>query len=143
MNNNSHYIHDLYKFYTSTSNDNNVDIKLFRAITKDFGTLVSDKLLKRSQCLRMPHMMGDLIIVKSKITCFDTRFLQIDFKATKELGKTVYHLNEHSNGYKVSMRWFKNFKFTNYRDFAFVMTRANKRLLAQLFKNKITDYPEI
>lgn len=142
MSNGSHYIHDLYNYYKQTTIENSIDLKTFRAITADFGILVSDQLLSGSKRFKMPHKLGSLAIVKYKPIYYDSRCLSIDFQATKKYGKTIYHLNEHTNGYKVGMHWYKTNKFDNYKDFMFVMTRANKRKLAQLFKNKITDYPE-
>nr|DAG45344.1 MAG TPA: hypothetical protein [Caudoviricetes sp.]DAV24016.1 MAG TPA: hypothetical protein [Bacteriophage sp.] len=33
--------------------------------------------------------------------------MSVDYKSSKEEGKKIYHLNEHSNGYKYRLYWSK------------------------------------
>nr|DAQ64950.1 MAG TPA: hypothetical protein [Bacteriophage sp.] len=33
--------------------------------------------------------------------------MSVDYKSSKEEGKRIYHLNEHSNGYKYRLYWSK------------------------------------
>lgn len=143
MNSGSHCMHDLYKYYKSQDTVFKADYKLFRAIIIDFGTLVSKALLEQSKQLIMPYRLGIMQVVKYRPKTYTHKSLSVDFLMTKKLGKVVYHLNEHSNGFKVRLYWQKAHKFENYKKYAFIMTRANKRMLAFLFKNKITDYPEL
>lgn len=142
MNKGSHYLHDLYNYYSDNEQSNKVDYSTFKAVLQDFGKLVSEDILDNSKLFKMPYKLGSLSIVKYRPKHYDARCLSIDFQATKKYGKTIFHLNEDTGGFKVGMKWSKIFKFDNYKDFMFVMTRNNKRKLAQLFKNKITDYPE-
>lgn len=63
--------------------------------------------------------------------------LSKDYKASKEEGKTIFHLNEHSGGYKYRLYWSKVPRsFPDKYKYQLLLVRANKRHLAQLiFKN--------
>jgi len=69
--------------------------------------------------------------------------LSKDYKTSNELGKTIYHLNEHSDGYKYRLYWSKNENtFPDIYKYRLSLVRANKRKLAQLIFNK-HDYINI
>jgi len=53
----------------------------------------------------MPFRLGTIYIVKYKPKNLNSRSLSIDFHQTKLLGKTIYHLNDHSDGYKYRLFW--------------------------------------
>jgi hypothetical protein len=66
------------------------------------------------------------------------------YAETKKVGKIVYHLNEHSNFYKYRYYWNKhNMLNHNKTMYQLIMTRDNKRRLAQIIKNKERDYLEL
>ena len=57
--------------------------------------------------------------------------------------KMIFHLNEHTNGFKYRAYWCKhNMLTTNKTHYQLVMTRDNKRHLAQILKNRVRDYVE-
>ena len=57
--------------------------------------------------------------------------LSKDYKTSKELNKTIYHLNEHSNGYKYRLYWSKNKNtFPDIYKYNLSLVRQNKRKLA-------------
>ena len=67
----------------------------------------------------------------------------IDYKTSKEEGKKIYHLNEHSNGYKYRLYWTKIPRtFPKRYMYQIQFVRDNKRHLAQLIFNK-QDYINI
>ena len=85
--------------------------------------------------------MGYLKIVKRKIR-FENN-LAVDWKTTNEVGKKVYHMNDHSGGYKYIFKWVKaNVIIQNKLLYRLVITRDYKRGLAQLIKGKKVDYYE-
>jgi hypothetical protein len=55
----------------------------------------------------MPCGLGYLQIGKYKPKELSSKSLSIDYKASKEYDKKIYHLNEHSNGYKFRLYWSK------------------------------------
>ena len=100
-------------------------------------------LLYKGESFRLPQGLGFVQIVKYKPKEYNNKSLSIDYKSSMDLNKQVYHLNEHSNGYKFRLYWSKQpFSFTNRYKYQLCFTRANKRKLAQLiFNNK--DYLDI
>ena len=62
--------------------------------------------------------------------------LSVDFKSSAEYGKTIYHLNEHSDGYKYRLYWSKVPQtFPDRYRYQLSLVRQNKRQLAQLIFN--------
>lgn len=69
--------------------------------------------------------------------------LSVDYKASKEYNKKIYHLNEHSEGYKYRLYWSKLPRvFPDRYKYQLCLVRQNKRKLAQLIFNK-QDYIDI
>lgn len=67
----------------------------------------------------------------------------MDYKASAEEGKRIYHLNEHSGGYKYRLYWSKIPKtFPDRYRYQLQLVRKNKRELAQLIFNH-KDYINI
>ena len=88
--------------------------------------------------------MGTIQIVKHKPKEYTGKSLRIDYAESKKTGKVIYHLNEHSNFYKYRIYWNKQNMITpNKTKYQLVMTRDNKRHLAQIIKNHIRDYREL
>ena len=74
----------------------------------------------------------------------DKRSLRIDYQATKQTGKLIFLLNEHSDMFKYRFMWSKvDMLATNKSKYQLVATRANKRTLAQIIKNREMDYEEV
>lgn len=46
-------------------------------------------------------------VVKYRPKSLTPKSLSIDYKASKEYDKKIYHLNEHSDGYKFRLYWSK------------------------------------
>lgn len=146
MNKKNHYIHDFYNHYDSLDLSNKVEYSLFKSIIERFGTLLSEALLDYSKELILPYYLGSMQILKYKPKSYvpGSGSVSVDFHLTKLYGKTIWHLNEHSDGYKYRLLWSKiNGRFINKDKYMFIMSRANKRKLAQIIKNKQTDYPEL
>ena len=88
--------------------------------------------------------MGSLYVFKKKPIKYNFTYLRVDFKATKDMNKTILHLNEHSDGYNYRFRWSKkDMMLKNSSLYELVMTRKNKRRLANAIKNEGKDYIEI
>lgn len=102
----SYTIRDMYKSYKEI--DENVDYLRFKRILDQFNTNLLDSLLNASEGFKMPCRLGFICIVKYRPKSYTNKSLSKDYKLSKELGKTVYHLNEHSDGYKYRLYWSKN-----------------------------------
>lgn len=131
-----------YDIYNNYDKRDQVHYSTFRNIVDKMNDSIL-YVLQNGQNYKLPCSLGNVQIVKYKPKEYTKHSLSIDFNESKKLDKMVYHLNEHSNGYKYRLHWSKQpFTFTNRYKYQLCFTRANKRQLAQLiFNNK--DYLDI
>jgi hypothetical protein len=109
----------------------------FKRILDEFNKTIKDEVLESSGSFKMPLGLGYVCIVKYKPKSYTAKSLSKDYKSSKEEGKTIYHLNEHSNGYKYRLYWSKTPRtFPARYKYQLLMVRENKRHLAQLIFNK-------
>ena len=96
-----------------------------------------------SKEVKLTCRMGTLQIVKHQPKEYTGKSLRWDWKSTRELGKPVYYLNEHSNFFKYRFFWSKqDCIIPNRIKYMFVASRENKRDLAKLIFSKQCDYIE-
>lgn len=120
-----------------------IDYTKYRQIVTEFFQHLRDMLLEESRKVRLPYRLGTIQIVKKRPKHLDARSLRIDYQATKQFNKLIFLTNEHSDFFKYRIHWSKiNVIVPNKSKYQLTMTRANKRHLAQLIKNKIHDYEE-
>ena len=137
----SYTILDMYTAYQNESIE--VPYSRFKRILDAFNKIILDSILERSESFKMPLGLGFVCIVKYKPKSYTDKSLSKDYKSSKEEGKTIYHLNEHSNGYKYRLYWSKVPQtFPDRYKYQLMMVRANKRHLAQLIFNNY-DYINI
>lgn len=143
----SYTVASFYNAYLdSIEGDTVYDIpyKLYRQIVVDYFQFLRDELLERSKRIRLPYRLGTAQIIKHKPKFYDKRSLRIDYQASKQYNKMIFLTNEHSDFYKYRMHYDKtNVLVPNKSKYQLILTRANKRHLAQLIKNHITDYEEL
>lgn len=136
-----------YESYMEYVEDNplyQVEYRLFRDIINDYFKYLRDELIEKGKEVKLPCRMGTIQIVKHKPKEYTGKSLRIDYAESKKAGKIIYHLNEHSNYYKYRAYWNKQNMITpNKTKYQLVMTRDNKRHLAQIIKNHIRDYREL
>ncbi len=100
-------------------------------------------MFERSEGFKMPYGLGFIQIIKYRPKSFSSKSLSVDYKASKEYNKKIYHLNEHSDGYKFRLYWSKLPRTIADRyKYQLCLVRQNKRKLAQLIFNK-HDYINI
>jgi hypothetical protein len=115
----------------------------FKRISEAFNKLISDSILDASEGFKMPYGLGYVRIIKYKPKTYTSKSLSVDYKSSKAEGKTIYHLNEHSDGYKFRLYWSKLPQtFPDRYRYQLKLIRANKRKLAQLIFNH-KDYINI
>lgn len=126
---------DMYKQYKKDYGDD-VDYKQFKDILDKFNEQILNCLLQSSGGFKMPFGLGYVQIVKYKPKSMTPKSLSVDFKSSAEYGKTIYHLNEHSDGYKYRLYWSKVPQtFPDRYKYQLSLVRQNKRQLAQLIFN--------
>lgn len=134
-----------YDIYQSYIKNTSVDIPYtrFKRILETFNRSILESLLERSEGFKMPYGLGYIQIVKYKPKSYSKKSLSVDYKTSKEEGFRVYHLNEHSDGYKYRLFWSKLPQtFPDRYKYQLMLVRKNKRHLAQLIFNR-KDYIDI
>ena len=127
---------DVYKYYKKTIiPELQVDKQTFRKICDEFNKLIIEEILINSEEIRFPYRLGTLRIKKSKMKYDDKNKLKIDWAASRKLGKRIYHLNDHTGGYKYRFYWTKGI-VKNITAYSFIPTRTNARTLASILKDK-------
>lgn len=121
-----------------------VDMKTYRAIVLDYFKYIRDEIIQNCKEFKFPYRLGTLQVIKHMPKTFTNQSLRWDWKATKETGKPVYLLNEHSDYWKFRFHWSKkNCLLTNKSKYQFIASRRNKRDLAKIIFQGVNDYPEL
>lgn len=131
---------DIYESYPYKERDSKyyVDKKTYVELNKDFYQLLMIYLITTGNTYKFPSGFGHIKVRKRRQTSD-----RIDFKKTRELGKTIYFTNMHSNGYYARFKWYKSKVYLQNKNmYKFVPVRAMKRLLAKEIKdnNTILNY---
>ena len=121
-----------------------IDYKTYRSIVTDYFKHLQNKLIEEGKMIKLPYRLGNVQIIKSRPKHLDKRSLRIDYQATKQYNKLILLDNLHSDGFKMRCWWNKiDMLVSNKSQYQLVMTRANKRRLAQCIKQRLCDYEEI
>jgi hypothetical protein len=152
-------IKEIYKYYKSYS-ENPVEYQIFVRAWKDFAEQIINDIVFTGKDFMMPFRIGNLGIRKHKIIVnvnadgtIDKRYLRPDWASTKKLWEDdpeakkrkqlVFHLNKHFRGFNCKWFWDKSTcSITNQTAYSLVMSRTNKRKLAQAIFSGEVDYYE-
>lgn len=133
-----------YKDYIEQDSVYDVDFKTFKGIVVDYFKYIRDEIMLKSKEVKLPFRMGTLQVVKHQPKEFTNKSLRWDWKSTKELGKPVYYLNEHSGFFKYRFFWSRqDCNIPNRSKYMFIASRKNKRDLCKIIKSKQCDYIEV
>lgn len=143
---NPYTLKDMFTFYKNEVEGSklyDIEYSEYVDIVTSFYKTMMDHILLEAGKFYMPYGFGDISIIKFKQNINTIDHKQLDWKATNEVGKRVYHLNEHSKGYRYLFQWdkFKS-RIKKLYLYRFQLTRTNKRRLAQLVKSDKYDYYE-
>ncbi len=120
-----------------------VPYSTYMRILDEMCNVILDYVFNRSDGFKMPFGLGFIQVGKYRPKNLNAKSLSVDYKASKEYNKTIYHLNEHSNMYKYRLYWSRIPQtFPDRYKYQLCLVRQNKRQLAQLIFNK-QDYLEI
>lgn len=145
---NPYNLSDMYVKFSEENEDNplyNVDRDLFYTLCSEFYQKIVEGIIYKDKEFKTPFSVGSIYVQKYQPDFEDikTRTSFIDWKNTAKLGKIVYHLNEHSNGFKFTIKWKKKRNIIRYIEiYKFVPTRMFKRTLAKVIKNRENDFLE-
>lgn len=139
---------DSYNYYKEEIPEGSpflVDYKTYRSVCEEFNKLICEYILKEAGEYTLPYRMGSIRIKKTKMNYGNRNHMRPDWKRSKELGRKVYHLNDHTDGFRYRWAWNKsNVVTVGKKLYSFYPTRTNKRTLASLLKdeNSYVDYFE-
>ena len=120
-----------------------VDYGLYKRVLEEMCKVILEYVLNASDGFKMPYGLGYIQIGKYKPKSLNTQSLSMDYKSSKDYNKRIYHLNEHSDGYKYRLYWSKLPRtFPDRYKYQLCLVRQNKRKLAQLIFNN-QDYINI
>ena len=137
-NKNSYTFRDMYKTMPI-----DVDYSVYKRVLDEMCNVILEHVLDASEGFKMPYGLGLIQIVKYQPKSLNSKSLSVDYKASKEYNKKIYHLNEHSDGNKFRLYWSKIPRtFPDRYKYQLSLVRQNKRRLAQLIFNK-HDYINI
>ena len=143
---NPYTLRDVYKFYCENIKSNkiyDVPYEVYMSVNHTFYKEIMNYIIEKNGTFKMPYRLGLFFILKEKINLNKLTGHAIDWSATNKYGKVIYHLNEHTDGYKYSYQWDKkDTKLPNLYFYRLVPTRSNKRRLAKLIKTGDYDYFE-
>ena len=135
---NSYTFRDMYRTMPI-----DVDYSVYRAVLDSMCNIILEHVLNRSESFKIPYELGFIQVGKYSPKDFNSKSLSVDYKASKEYNKRIFHLNEHSDGYKFRLYWSKIPRtFPDRYKYQLAFVRQNKRKLAQLIFNK-HDYLDI
>lgn len=138
----SYTIYDIYNNYCKEY-ENEVPYFIFKSVLDKFNEYIRTSILDKSEVFKLPYGLGYIAIVKYKPKTYTNKSLSIDYKASIEENTLIYHLNEHSDGYKYRLYWSKLPRtFPDRYKYKLSLVRKNKRYLAQLIFNH-KDYINI
>ena len=138
----SYTTYDMYNNYCRETSDQ-IPYSTFKQVIDKFNEELKHSIFDQSEIVKLPYGLGFIGIVKYKPKTYTPKSLSIDYKSSIEEGRTIYHLNDHSNGYKYRFYWSKVPQtFPDRYKYTAKLVRQNKRMLAQLIFNH-KDYINI
>lgn len=143
---NPYKLKDMYELYIQEVDEDSpyyVSWQDYKSICNDMFKEMSRRILEEAAEIQLPFRLGSVYIVKKLPKTWTTKSLRVDFCSTMKYGKTIYHLNDHSNGFKFRFKWNKSKALVKNKSFyVFKATRGNNRELASLIKSGKMDYFE-
>lgn len=106
--------------------------------------------LRTGEKIYLPYGFGPIVVNKKKLKIFKIHKgkkyinLRPDWKKTRELGKTVYHTNEHSDGYNFRWAWFPSECKLHLSDlYVFRPARYTSRAINKYIRHISGDYKDL
>jgi len=134
---------DNYKDFCKKNPSIKISLNEWKNIIYAFNESLKIKMLETGEKIRFPFGFGDFAIVKkerkinrlSKETGEVVLNLPIDWVKTNALGKRIYIMNYHTEGFFFGWKWFKKTTMLRDADFwYFKASRYTSRLLAHYLK---------
>lgn len=143
---------EAYKIFCKKYPEVKITSKEYMEIIKTFHENLYLHMLETGEEYTLPYAFGTLVVSKKKLTMkVDENgnrvpVRHVDWGMSNKIGKRVYHLNGHSDGFSFRWMWLRP-KFKPGLIFPgiweFKPFRVLSRTLAQYIKNKEGNYQEL
>ena len=84
-----------------------VDYSVYTLVLDEMCKTILQHIMNASEGFKMPYGLGFVQIGKYKPKTLSDKSLSVDYKSSMIYNKRIYHLNEHSDGYKFRLYWSK------------------------------------
>lgn len=129
-------IKDFYREYRKAGGQ--LEYKLYRKIVEKFFLEISRKIIYENMIFMMPYSLGS-VFVKSRKTNYKNA--RIDWGKTREQGKIVKCLNNHTYGYYFGITWDKSYvRFRNNSMYSFCATSSKKATRLGIGKKGLSQH---
>lgn len=135
-------IPDIYKYYREQTGPASISRAKFGAFIRELNEEIVKEILAKPDRINLWCNMGSLSVKKYKQK-FNKKKLRVDWARTKAVGKRMYHLNEHRDGYRYFFHWEKVAGVPNISAYNFFPSRGCWRELGKiLLTDPSKDYME-
>lgn len=141
---------NVYNKFCSTYPDIKISFEKWKEIVYAFNYELRDYILNSGEKVRLPWGVGPVAINKKKskkIKEFNGKQyvnLPVNWKRTKEVGKTIYYTNSHTDGHRCKWMWFsKEAKFASSEIWNFRAYRKSSRKLKDLLFKPNSQHAQI
>lgn len=133
--------------------DISISYQQYRDILIAYSDFFKDYIIQTGDICKLPYGFGYFTVVKKKIKRYKNFNdpngkpyinLPIDWKASKEEGKRVYHMNFHTDGFRCKWFWHvgsARFSFIN--TVVFKPSRDTSRSLAKVLNKPNSTYIQL
>lgn len=103
----------------------NISLKEIKRIIGLFLSFMASQVLE-GYCISIPHNLGKFRIIGKKPKSGHKDYV-IDYQESKKQGKTIYHNNDHTDGFTYGFKWIvKNHPIINKAYYKFILSKPNK-----------------
>jgi nucleoid DNA-binding protein len=141
---------EAYNKFCAVNPNISLSFEKWSEIIYTFNYNFRDHLLETGDRCKLPWGMGTFAVSKKKSKRFVTVKgkehvnMAIDWAKTNKLGKIVYHLNTHTDGYRFKWVWFSiDARFQYPEIWVWKASRTTSRKLAEYLKRPNSHYPQI
>jgi len=141
---------EAYKKFCAANPSINLPFEKWSEIIYTFNHNFRDHILETGDRCKLPWGFGTFTVSKKKSKKFVTINgkeyinLAVDWVKTNKVGKKVYHLNTHTDGYRYKWIWFNcDARFQYSKVWVWKASRSTSRKLAEYLKRPNSHFPQI
>lgn len=126
-----------------------ITFQQYRSILNTYNKMFRDYVVETGDSFKLPHGFGEILIWKWKkkkiitnpITGKQHIAMAIDWVKSKQQGKHIYILNNHTDGFRMQWKWLKSTaRFELSEIYVFKPTRESSRKISEAIKKNPHHY---